>query len=56
MVLKFNGNTIENVKYNGTEINKLQFNGTTVWERQSTPTGTILLEKDVAGTYTVTVP
>lgn len=56
MVLKFNGNTIENVKYKGTEINKLQFNGTTVWERQSTPTGTILLEKAVEGTYTVTVP
>ena len=62
MVLKFNGNTIENVEYNGIEIDKLQFNGITVWERSSTPStpsipaGTVLLEKSTAGTYTVTVP
>ena len=58
MVLKYNGTTIDsswNVQYNGTTLDELKLNGTTIWKKQNVPSGTIIFESAVAGTYTVNI-
>lgn len=58
MVLKYNGTTIDsswNVQYNGTTLDELKLNGTTIWKKQNVPSGTVIFESAVAGTYTVDI-
>lgn len=60
MTLKFGSNTISEtdgtVTFNGNNVNKVVFDGTTIWEKSTTPSGTVIFESAIAGTYTVNIP
>lgn len=60
MTLKFGSNIISEtdgtVTFNGNNVNKVVFNDTTIWEKSTTPSGTVIFESAIAGTYTVNIP
>ena len=37
-------------------VDRIQFEGVTVWEKQTTPAGTIIFESSTAGTYNIEIP